>query len=351
MKKITLAAASLGFAAATAHAGEIQREPDRSQILYEEGKTYLEFSASVVTPDVSASSSALSPAAGSGNMTERFQNYSLGFKQEINERLTYAIVANQPYGANVDYVAGTGYPFAGSNADLNVFATTGYLKYQFDENFSAYGGLRVQGMKGNLNITFPIAYALNVDYDWQLGYVIGGAYERPDIALKVALTYESEIEHEFSDKTGTPFQVKTPQAVTLHAQSGIAADTLLFGSVRWQEWTEFQIAPQDFTPGAIAQGRSDIWSYEIGVGRRFNENWSGALTLGYEEDQDDIVGNLSGKDGYFSYGVGVTYETESWELSTGIRYIELGDAVSQGVSGNFSGNDAIAVGLKLGFRF
>ena len=350
MKKITLAAASLGIAATTAQAGEIQRAPDVSQILYENGKTYLEFSASVVTPDVRASSSALG-ASGSGNMTARFQNYAVGFKQQVNEKLTYAIVANQPYGANVDYAPATGYPFAGSNAELDVFATTGYLKYQFDENFSAYGGLRVQGMKGNLNITFPIAYALNVDYDWQMGYVIGGAYERRDIALKVALTYESEIEHGFSDNTGTPFEVKTPQAVTLHVQSGIAAATLLFGSIRWQEWTEFQIAPQDFTPGAIALGRSDIWSYEIGVGRRFNENWSGALTLGYEEDQDDIVGNLSGKDGYVSYGVGVSYATESWELSTGVRYIALGDAVSQGINGNFTSNDAIAVGMKLGFRF
>src|SRR6056297_769139 len=99
-----------------------------------------------------------------------------------------------------------------------------------------------------------------------------------------------------------------------------------FGSIRWREWTKFSVQPADFFSYAtgvpinapIASNASDVWTYELGLGRRFNENWSGAVTLGYEKDNDDIVGNLSGTDGYFSYGIGATYETESWEVTTGV---------------------------------
>ncbi|WP_135505455.1 OmpP1/FadL family transporter [Roseovarius aestuariivivens] len=359
MRVFAGATAALALAATAGHAGEIQRDSDRSQVLYENGKNYLEFSATVVAPDVSGSVNSPFGAIPSGNMVENFQTYSLAYKREINERLTYAIIANQPYGADVNYAAGTFYPFSGTTAELNTFAVTGLLKYQFNDNFSAYGGLRVQTMDGSLRIqtaglppTIPPLYTLTVDKNYQVGYVLGGAYERPDIALKVALTYESEIKHDFRDNTGTSFNIKTPQAVTLHARSGIAANTLVFGSVRWQEWTKFLIAPRDYVGGLvpIARGASDIWTYELGVGRRFSENWSGAVSLGYEKDQGNVVGNLSGKDGFFSYGLAVKYQTESWDVTTGIRYIELGDAVT-GIGANFSGNDALAFGMKLGFRF
>jgi len=333
-----------------AHAGEIQREPDRSQILFEDGTNYVEVSGSLVLPRISGTLGG--GALSSGNMTGNYQSYTFGYKREVNEKLSFAIVANQPYGADVSYPAGTPYPFSGSNAALDTFAITGLVKYNITDRFSAYGGLRLQSMKGNLNITFPVAYTLNVNRDWQVGYLLGAAYQIPDIAMKVALTYESEIEHEFSDNAGAPFQVKTPQAVTLHAQSGIAKNTLLFGSVRWQEWTEFQIAPNDFLGGTvpIARGASDIWTYELGVGQRFNDNWSGAFTIGYEEDKGDVVGNLSGKDGFVSYGLAVKYETEDWEITTGVRYIDVGSANTT-IGANFSGNSAFAFGTKVGFRF
>jgi len=355
MNKQLLAAAALGLAAGTAHAGEIQRDSDRSMILFEEGENYLEFSVAAVTPDLSGNFFGL----GSGNITEPYRTYSLGYKRQINDQLAVAIIANQPYGADVSYTAGAIYPFAGSTAELNTLAITGLVKYNFTERLSAYGGLRLQSMDGNLTILtaglpppIPAAYTLNVDEDYQLGYVLGGAYEIREMALRVALTYESEIEHEFRDNTGVPFKVKTPQAVTLHAQSGVSHNTLIFGSVRWQEWSEFVIQPLDFAAGLvpIARGPSDIWTYELGVGRRFNENWSGALSIGYEEDLGDVVGNLSGKDGFISYGIAAKYETESWEITAGLKYIDVGSAFTT-IGSNFSGNHAIAGGVKLGFRF
>ncbi|GAB4292274.1 MAG: outer membrane protein transport protein [Roseovarius sp.] len=357
MKRHVIAALIAGLAAGGAQAGEVQRDSDRSMILFEDGENYFEFTFTAVKPDLSGTL----PIVGlsSGNIGDKYQNVAIGYKRQINDRLAFAITANEPYGADVTYVGGTLYPFSGSTAELNTLAITGLLKYNLTDRISAYGGLRLQSMDGTLTILtaglpppIPAFYALRVDNNYQLGYVLGGAYEIKKLAMRVALTYESEIEHEFSDNTGAPFKVKIPQAVTLHAQSGVAPRTLVFGSIRWQEWTDFRIAPLDFAGGLvpIASGPSDIWTYELGVGHRFSDAWSGALTIGYEPDQGDIVGNLSGKDGFVSYGIAVKYETEAWEITTGLRYIDIGSAITT-IGSNFSGNHALAAGFKVGFRF
>jgi len=201
-------------------------------------------------------------------------------------------------------------------------------------------------------------YTLNVDNDYRAGYVLGAAYEIPDIAMRVALTYESKIEHEYRDNAGTPFTVEIPQAATLHARTGVAPGTLVFGSVRWQEWSEFQVAPNDFLANPlnpaglpIAFGNGDYWTYEIGVGRQFNENWSGALTLGYEPGNNKPVGNLEGRDGFTSVGVAAKYSTEAYDITLGAKYFELGNATTTTIGSQFSGNEAVAVGMKVGFRF
>lgn len=51
-----------------------------------------------------------------------------------------------------------------------------------------------------------------------------------------------------------------------------------------------------------------------------------------------------------SYGIAVKYETEDWEITTGLRYIDVGSTLTT-IGANFSGNDALAAGVKLGFRF
>ncbi|WP_371223996.1 outer membrane protein transport protein [Roseovarius sp. 2305UL8-3] len=355
MKNIVKVACALSVAATAAHAGGIQRSGDKSQILFEEGENYVEFSFSTVSPNVSGS--VAGGAVQSGNIQKSYEGFELGWKRQVNDQLSFAIYSQETVGADVSYVAGTPYPFSGSNAQVESLAVTGLVKYDFTPRISAYGGLRLQSLKGNVNIVtaglpLPPNYSLSVNEDYQAGYVLGAAYQIPDIAMKFAVTYESEIEHSFRDNTGTPFDVTIPQAVTIHAQSGIAKDTLIFGSARWQEWTKFEIRPSDFLGGAvpIASEPSDTWTFEVGVGRRFTENWSGALTLGYEEDRNDTVGNLSGKDGFTSFGVAAKYETESWEITAGIKYFDIGSTATT-IGANFSDNDAIAAGVKVGFRF
>ncbi|EAQ26572.1 outer membrane protein transport protein [Roseovarius sp. 217] len=372
MKTTWLAATLLTATASTAFGGEIERRGDPSMILFEKGKNYLEFSAATIDPTVSGTPLPGIPTAPTGNIQERYQSFAGGYKHDLNDRLTFAIVVDEPVGASVNYrtpPAGLGGAFfGGSNAEVNSVAFTGLAKYKATDRISVYGGLRYIGLSGNITVISPATlgsavpapnapYTLGVSKDFQVGYLLGAAYEIPDIALRVALTYESKTEHDFKDNTGAGFKVEIPQAFTLHAQSGIAANTLLFGSVKWREWSKFAVQPGDFFSVAtgipvnvpIASGPSDIWTYELGIGRKFNENWSGAFILGYEKDEGDIVGNLSGKDGYISYGLAATYETEAWEISAGIKYFDIGDANTSVTS--FSGSDAIAIGTKVAFRF
>ncbi|MEM9844902.1 MAG: outer membrane protein transport protein [Pseudomonadota bacterium] len=359
--KISLAATALALTAGAAQAGSIQRDTDRSQILFEEGKNYLEFSVVTFTGEISGTgTNAVFPLGGlqSGNIFENYQSYGLGYKLDLNEKLTLAVVANNPVGADVAYPTRL-YPFAGSTAEITSLALTGYAKYQFNENFSAYGGLRLQRLDGAVNLQSLLgAYALDVNDDYAFGYVLGAAYEIPDIAMRVALTYESKIEHDFVDNNGAPFDVEIPQAVTLHGRTGISPTMLVFGSVRWQEWSEFDVAPPDFltdpaNPSGlpIAFGTDDFFTYEIGLGRKFSENWSGAATLGYETSGDVPVGNLEGKDGYISYGLSAKYSTEAYDVSVGVKYFDLGDATTTTIASDFSGNEVIAFGVKLGWRF
>jgi long-subunit fatty acid transport protein len=383
MKQALTAASALIVAGAPAFAAEVERRGDPSQILFEEGKNYVEFSVRSADPNVSGVGRAGTPGAAfgpTGDFQDRYLNYALGYKRAVNDRLSLAFVIDEPVGADVTYSApnafGGGAFFGNSFAELESIRYTGMARYEATDRISVYGGLSFVGLNGRIGINSPATgainpaagsppgagtvgtYALSVDKDYRLGYMLGVAYEIPDIALRVALTYESKTEHEFDDNTGAPFEVELPQSVTLHAQTGIAADTLLFGSVRWREWTQFEIAPDDFfrfAPGQppanspITFGTEDIFTYRLGLGRQFSENWSGAFVLGYEDQHDNQISNLSGTDGYISYTVALTHETESWDVTGALSYIDIGDAESSVSS--FSGNDALAFGLKVGLRF
>jgi long-subunit fatty acid transport protein len=347
--------------ASSAVAGGIERQSDPSQILFEEGKNYLEFSATTVHPTVSGVPLSGIPAGPTGNIANDYQTYALGYKRELNDRITLAFVVDEPVGASLAYSNALAF-FGGSRAEVSSIAYTGMAKYQVNEKFSFYGGLRLIGVDGAITVVSPAStpspYNLNVSKDYQVGYLMGVAYEIPDIALRVAATYESKTDHDFRDNNGTPFQVEIPQAVTIHAQTGIASNTLLFGSVRWREWSKFAVQPADFfslVPGVgpvntpIASGTNDIWTYELGAGHKFNDSWSGAVAVGYEKDLGDTVGNFAGTDGYFSYGLAVSYEADEWKITTGVRYTDLGSADSSVTA--FSGNDAVAAGVKVAYSF
>jgi len=153
--------------------------------------------------------------------------------------------------------------------------------------------------------------------------------------------------------------VTTPQAVNLDFQTGIAADTLLFGSIRWAEYSVVKVSPDFFdgqTNGASLTNIEDGFGYTLGVGRRFSDAWSGSFSVGYEPEGEDLVSPLAPTNGNYSVGLGAQYTMDNVILSGGVRYIGLGDASAAtgtplGARAAFTDNSAVAVGFKVAYTY
>ena len=372
-----IAMAALLGSASTLHAGGIDRSGQSITALFESGR-YAEFSLGSVSPNTSGvgagplSQVTPTPGANSGNMTENFFTFGAAYKADINDQLSYAIIYDQPFGADVEYPTGTGYFAAGSKAELNSHALTGLLRYKMPNNFSVHGGIRVQTIEASA--TLPRSdgsmYSVDGERETGVGYVAGIAYEKPEIALRVSLTYNSKIKYD-SDTTESvngftistaPTHIETPQSVNLEFQTGIMADTLLFGGVRWVDWSSFEISPAAYSsPPPTGNGapllsyENDVYTYSLGIGRRLSDTWSVAAVVGYEKSNGGFSSNLGPTDGNKSLGLAATYTRDSMEITTGIRYINIGDAETTldgtNTAAVFEDNDAVAIGVKVGFTF
>lgn len=357
MKRVLLTTNLIALGAGAAQAGGIERSGQSVAVLFEKG-SYLEFSLGAASPDVSGT--VAGGALSSGDMAPGYGNFTLSYKMALRENLDLAIILDQPVGANVAYPAGSApYPFAGATADVDSLAVTALLRYRLPSNISLIGGLRAQSVSGKVAIPTIGNYSMSTDTDHKFGYVVGVAWEKPEIAARVALTYNSAITqtltaHESFSPVPTSFETEIPQSMNLEFQTGVAADTLVFGSVRWVDWSKFDITPPAFfaaTGSSLASLQSDYISYTLGVGRKFNEQWSGAVIVGYEGATGDLQGNLGPTDGYRSIGLAATYTQDNFKITGGVRYVDIGDATTKAIGAKFTDNSAVAAGLRVGFSF
>lgn len=366
MKNVVAGAVALAVSVSAAHAGGIDRSGQSVAVIFEKGN-YAELSFGSVSPEVSGTAVAALGGFSSGDMADNYSQVGAAYKHSFGNGLDAAIIFDQPYGANVVYPTGTSYYAQGSTAELKSNAITGVLKYTLPSNVSVYGGLRYQTLEAVASVPFAGSYTANGERDSGVGYLVGAAYEKPEIALRVALTYSSKIKHDLNTiETGAFFNgtanthVETPQSLNLEFQSGVAKDTLVFGSVRWVDWSEFDISPTGYA--AIPPGGASLVSYEddtityaLGVGRKFNDAWSGAVTVGYEKAASGSSSNLGPTNGNKSLGLGTTYTRGNMKITGGVRYVWIGDAYTElgatNPAANFTDNHAVAVGFKVGYSF
>lgn len=356
MKNILTVGAALMLTTTAATAGGIDRSGQSIGAIFEDGK-YVELSYGYVTPSVSGA--VRSGAVSSGNVAGSYGSAGLAFKTDIDDKVSLALIIDQPFGAGVSYTeTDLGYPLTGTNATIESIATTVLGRYKFNDNMSVYFGPRYLAARGDYTrqvlsgITPVLAYAYNSTYSTGkgTGYVAGAAYERTDIAMRVALTYSSAIELELDGTTGD-LSAKMPETVNLEFQSGVAANTLVFGSVRWANWSEGYLTDSDPRVGELVDW-SDTVTYTLGVGRKFTDNFSGAVTVGYEAGDGEDASNLSPTDGYTSIAVGGTYTMGNGvELTGGVRYVMVGDATTNTIGAEFADNSAVAIGLKVAYTY
>ncbi|RLZ11203.1 long-chain fatty acid transporter [Acinetobacter sp. 2JN-4] len=280
--------------------------------------------------------------------------------------------------------------------------------FQPNQSFNFYAGPVLQTVKGHVNLRGE-AYSVYNGYDANIkettgvGWLAGAAYQIPEIALKASITYRSEIDHDVKIKEdmallGFPAlggilaglgldasqlaalsadnktKITTPQSVNLDFQTGIMANTVAFANVRWVNWKDFSIQPDKF--GKLSKlvgpiiGRpdgfnlveyaDDQWSVNAGVGRKLSEQWAGNVSVGWDSGAGNPITTLGPTEGYWNVGLGVQYSpTPATFIAGGVKYFWLGDAKAQtgaqaGTNeyvAKFEDNNALAYGLKIGYRF
>jgi long-chain fatty acid transport protein len=391
MKQVLTAAAFVAASAGAAAAGGIDRSRLSYGLLFEQG-TYMEFGFSHVAPKVKGT---FAPALGgisTGDMAGDYTTLSFGYKRDLTEQLSLGVYVNTPYGADANYGIGV---YNGLNAKWTSNQLAAMLRYEITPSVSVYGGVRYVRSKATINIpdalirgglaqaaanpalsdaqragagalaggAASLAYSAVGETDGKFGYVIGVAYEKPEIALRVGLTYESGFDHKFATTETLPgaglvnfastTTVKMPQSIALDFQSGVAKDTLVFGSIRWSEWSVWEVRPAGYN-GVL---RSDITSfdnnvitYQLGVGRRLNENFSVFARIGYEKENGGVASRLSPTDGSRSIGIGGTYTKDNMKITAGLEYVKVGDAIDSSGT-RFTGNKAVGFGMSVGYRF
>uniref|UniRef100_UPI0040482392 OmpP1/FadL family transporter n=1 Tax=Yoonia sp. TaxID=2212373 RepID=UPI0040482392 len=356
MKKFTTVGAALMLTTTAAYAGGIDRSGQSIGAIFEDGK-YVELSYGYVMPSVTGTDPF---TTGSDNIAPDYGNVGLAFKTDLDDKVSLALIIDQPFGANVSY-DNAAYLIGGSGANVETTSITAVGRYKFNENVSVFFGPRYLSASGDYTAAQfgTVLYTSTYASGSGTGYVAGAAYERQDIAMRVALTYSSAIDLEL-DGTGAgglgDLTATMPQSVNLEFQSGVAADTLVFGSVRWAGWKDAHITDTfliGLPNGApLVDWAEDTVTYTLGVGRKFSDKFSGAVSVGYEKELGGAVSNLSAKDGYTSISVGGTYTLDNGiELTGGVRYIMVGDATTETIGAVFADNSAVAVGLKVAYNF
>lgn len=322
------------------------------------------------------------------DMAKSYYFPSAAIKVQATDKISLGLIYDQPYGAEAEYDATSpifGNSVEGTSVDVKTENLTALIGYQPNENWNFYAGpvyqtveaeIKLRGLAYGGNAKLG-TYNIKIEEEEAFGWLAGFAYSIPEIALKAAVTYRSEIEHNAKSQESTLLPVPslsaltssvnatTPQSVNFDFQTGIAKDTLAFANVRWVHWSQFAVKPTllgniSSTPAPhvrqnLIDYSDDQWSANVGVGRKFNSKWSGTAAVGYDSGAGNPVTTLGPTEGYWSIGLGGQYSpAKNYFIQAGVKYFWLGDATAQtggNEVGDFEDNHALGYGMKIGYRF
>ena len=378
MKTALKCATALVCLPAVASAGGIERSTQSSMVLYETGN-HLEMSLGFANPSLTGEDVA---NASINDVADGYYLPSMAIKFDVSDRVALAFTYDRPFGADVVYGSETAV-LGGTFAEASTHSFTALAKYQFNENFSVFAGARAVRAEGQIGLNGLAygavnGYEVDLSQDTGFGYVVGAAFELPDIALRAALTYNSQIDLTMGATESGPLitvapgvslpllngssdlDVTLPESITFDFQTGIAPDTLLFGSIRHVKHSQFRVDPEQFV--TVAGGGlidlEDSTTYRLGVGRRFSDAFAASISVAYEKESDnDLVSPLAPSNGYKQIALGGSYSIDdSTTLSAGISYTKVGDARPETGTpdterADFDDNGVVGFGIKLAYKF
>ncbi|ASY68692.1 outer membrane protein transport protein [Sinorhizobium fredii] len=364
LKKSILAAVAGVLVASAAQAGGLERSGYNIDLLFDPSDYAAEATATYVNPqrelknvvdENPADTNPLTGEFGGGDLsgrpnsaddTEGYWAPRIGFKAALGDSVDCMADYSQPWGAHTN----PGQNWAGANNNIETkvesdnYAATCSYKWDMGPGFmriiggvfyQEVGGFKerlVQDYTGTaLDGIFSGVGRLELEgHGW--GWRTGAAYEIPEYAMRASLVYNSAVDLDnlsgFIDLrqlgfivpgvglvTGTKYDVSgsasMPDSLELKVQTGIAPGWLAFGSVKWTDWSQLQVVR--FCPATVTAVTPctsldllyrDGWTVTGGVGHKFNDQWSGAVSLTWDRGT--------------SHGYGA--QTDTWLLGTGVSY-------------------------------
>ena len=360
---------------------------------------YAEAGLSVLDPDVQGKDNAGNKVS---DMGEDYYFPAAAIKIQATDQISLGLLYDQPFGADSQYAPESN-AFAtvntnkgtleGTSVEVKTNSITALIGYQPNANWNVYAGPVYQTVKAKVSLRGTAykgpqvlgGYDIDLKENEAYGWLAGFAYSIPEIALKAAVTYRSEIKHELDTtetfrfgtdgalyipaftgtalgKTVTPTyhkaEITTPQSVNIDLQSGVAKNTLAFANIRWVHWDQFAVKPAYLSQltGALTGKQQNLvdysddqWSATVGLGHKFNAKWSGTAAVGWDSGAGNPVTTLGPVEGYWSVGLGGQYSpAENYFIQAGVKYFWLGDADAQtGGSAvcSFEDNTALGCGM------
>ena len=429
LKTLAVAIATLSVASMTNAAGLDRSGQDITAFLQD--GTYAEAVYTYIDADVSGyDSSNNNPLDNSyvrgnatGDIAESYDFFRYGVKTDINDTFSIGVLYDEPFGAAAKYEGDNNFvantnpaqsagEFANDenssgplgNAVIGAEATTAGqgtnvevrsenltailgMKLGADKNFQIYGGPVAQRVQADVKLRGlaygpATSYTSNINPDQDYGWLAGVSYSKPEIALKAALTYRSEIDHSMNiyesyplapllsggtlpSTQNTIMELTTPKSVNFDFQTGINPTTLATAKVRWVPWSDFVITPPLYNAASTSAARpngldlveyeDDQWQVELGLAKRIAPALAVSGTVGWDSGAGDVTTSLGPIDGYYSVGLGAKYNvTPEWAVSAGGKYLWFGDAKGQlptgKIVGDFQDNDGYIVGVKLSYQ-
>ena len=263
-----------------------------------------------------------------------------------------------------------------TNVSVSSQNFTGLLGVKLGEkkNIQIYGGPTIQRLEGDVHLrgnAYKTAsgYDANITRDTAYGWMAGIAYLKPEIALKAALTYRSEIDHDVNTTENLPalgaagvgtneITITTPKSVNLDFQTGINPTTLLTAKARWVPWSDFAIKPKIYGSASglnLVSYDDDAWTAEVGLGKKLSPQLAISGAVGYDSGAGNPITSLGPVEGNWNVGLGAKYNlTPEWAISGGVKYLMFGDAKAKlpdgSIVGDFQDNDGWVYGLRLSYQ-
>ncbi|MTD10895.1 transporter [Acinetobacter sp. YIM 103518] len=389
LNKLCLALTLITFPLSTMAAG-LDRSGQSISAFLQPGN-YAEAGLSVLDPTVEGTDNNGNAVS---DMGDDYVFASAAVKVQATDKISFGLLYDQPFGADAQYgVDGSIFNDGseGTNVKVRTNNITALIGYQPTENWNFYAGPVWQtveadiSLRGNAYSKAPGAtlsgYNIQVEQKDAYGWAAGFAYSKPEIALKAAITYRSEIKHKaFANETSqlyipanaignptvidlraidAPVNATTPESINIDLQTGVSQNTLVFANLRWVDWNDFVVSPKLLANPLINQNlidySKDQYSATIGTSHKFNDKWAATAAVGYDSGAGNPVTTLGPTEGYWSVGLGGQFSpAQNYFIQAGVKYFWLGDAEAQtggNVKASFENNYALGYGMKIGYRF